>query len=239
VRRDAQSVLLIMVGAAVLRISTSDIYLRYVKEGLRPFLLAAGAALLVLGVVSAVRDGLLRAGGAAADEEGHDHGHSHGGGPAVAWLLCLPVFAIFLVAPPALGSYAAGRDAGSVARPTESEFPPLPPGDPVSMPLQEFSIRGVWDQGRTLTGRRVQLIGFASPGRAGTWYLTRMTLNCCAADASAIKVEVRGRAAPKPDTWVRVTGRWVDEGEPPGDGVIPVIQADELQQIPPPRDPYA
>ena len=40
--REAQSVVALLVGGAVLRISLTDVYLRYVKEGLRPFLIAAG-----------------------------------------------------------------------------------------------------------------------------------------------------------------------------------------------------
>ncbi|HEX6245842.1 MAG TPA: hypothetical protein VFZ61_33185, partial [Polyangiales bacterium] len=42
----------------------------------------------------------------------HDHGHGHDHGhhePRVGWLLILPVLGLLLVAPPALGSYAAGQ----------------------------------------------------------------------------------------------------------------------------------
>jgi uncharacterized repeat protein (TIGR03943 family) len=267
VRRDAQSVLLILVGGAILRISVSDIYLRYVKDGLRPFLLAAGAALLVLGIVGAVRDGLLRGGSrrgeaaAAADgnadghgpepatgagpEDGHEHGHEHGHGhdhsrgPAVAWLLCLPVFAIFLIAPPALGSYAASRDAGTVAKPTGgSDYPPLPAGDPVAMSVGEYAVRAVWDKGRTLQDRSVAISGFVTPRKEGGWYLTRMVLNCCAADARALKVIVSDAPAPAADTWVELTGTWVASKQPISDSTLPVIRATNVRQIPQPRDPY-
>ena len=37
--RQAQAVVMVLLGGAVLRISVGDLYLRYVKAGLRPFLL--------------------------------------------------------------------------------------------------------------------------------------------------------------------------------------------------------
>ncbi|WP_332835213.1 DUF1980 domain-containing protein [Carbonactinospora thermoautotrophica] len=166
VKRDVQSILLVLVGGTVLRLSISDAYLNYVKPGLRPFLIVSGAVLLVLGLAGFVLDGLLRqapaAGPACAD--GDDHG------PRVAWLLCLPVLAVFLVAPPALGSYAAQRDPGTVAKPQEAQFPPLPEGDPVQVLVSEYAIRAVWDQGRSLRGRTVTLTGFVTPkpGAGGT-----------------------------------------------------------------------
>lgn len=82
------------------------------------------------------------------------------------------------------------------------------------------------------------LTGFASPRKEGGWYLTRMVLSCCAADARAVKIEVRGQAAPEEDTWVRLTGKWVDEGRPPGDDVIPAVEADGIERIAAPKDPY-
>src|SRR5439155_6642153 len=112
VNRDTQSVLLALLGGAVVRISADETYLRYVKAWTRPYLLTAGLLLVVLGLVSLWREHRaarpdLPAPGAAGDdgavgpaerEAGRDHGH----GPAAAWLLLLPIFAIFLVAPPAL-----------------------------------------------------------------------------------------------------------------------------------------
>ena len=41
--RQAQAVVLLLLGGAVLKASVTDMYLRYVKEGLRPFLIAAGS----------------------------------------------------------------------------------------------------------------------------------------------------------------------------------------------------
>jgi uncharacterized repeat protein (TIGR03943 family) len=167
----------------------------------------------------------------------HDHGHAHPLTKA-GWLLVLPVLTIGFVAPPALGSWAAARDPGTVAKPESSDFPALPPGDPVAMPLSEYGVRAVWDDGHTLAGRTVDLLGFASPRKGGGWYLTRMTLTCCAADALATKVEVRGAPAPPTDTWVHVIGRYQ-----PGDAANPslappVLAALKLDPADEPTNPY-
>src|SRR5690606_39467325 len=67
-------------------------------------LFRSGLVLVVLGALVVAAD--LRAAARGEDGEqghdGHDHGHDHHGGPRVAWLLVLPVVAVFVVAPPAL-----------------------------------------------------------------------------------------------------------------------------------------
>ena len=229
--RDVQSVLLVLVGGAVLRISLGDTYLRYVKEGLQPFLVGSGAVLVVLGLLALFTRRSAPSGGGA------DHGQDHG--PAVAWLLVLPVLAIFLVGPPALGSYAAARDANSIAAPAgESDFPPLPPGDPAPVSLMDYASRAVWDEGRTLTGRTVSLTGFVTPKKQEGWYLTRIALTCCAADGLALKVDVRGAPDLPADTWVEVTGRWVPGGGVRDDEAVPLVEALEVVEIEEPRNPY-
>ena len=144
-------------GGAVLRISAfTTEYLNYVKPGFRPFLIAAGAVVFALGVITLVQEwrrpqdtgrepsrwteaadgrgghaggrpdgredghaGEHGGGHAAGPTGGHaggygdGHGHDHSRGPRVAWLMCLPVCAIFLVAPPALGR---SRPRGTTSR---------------------------------------------------------------------------------------------------------------------------
>ncbi|MFF7244054.1 TIGR03943 family putative permease subunit [Embleya sp. NPDC008237] len=260
-RRDVQAVLLILIGGALLRISLTDMYLRYVKDGLRPALLAAGVILLVVGLISVVRDGIQRQAKEPATEHasahaagsideqpvepaGEDgHGHDHSAGPRAAWLLCLPVLALFLIAPPALGSYTASRSDNVVAKPAaasnDAGFPALPPGDPLPMTLADFLIRSVWDTTAPLKDRNVQLTGFVTPGKtAGTWYITRMVISCCAADAFARKIEVHGVAAPPTDSWVTVTGRWLPNGQTQADDAMPALTATRVDPIPTPREPY-
>ncbi|MGW0660820.1 TIGR03943 family putative permease subunit [Streptodolium elevatio] len=291
VKRDVQSIVLVLIGAALLRISLDDaMYLRYVKEGLRPALIASGVILLVLGAVGVVRDGILRkheraeahvpahdaagadqahGGGDHGDDhggdggdgdhghghgsdrghgahEGHDghdgHGHDHSKGPHVAWLLCLPVLALFLIAPPALGSYTAERSDTTIAKPAaktvDAGFPALPPGDPYDMTLGDFGVRAVWDPAETLTGRNIRLTGFATPGKDGTWYINRLVISCCAADAVARKVQIHGVPAPPTDTWVTVVGTWLKTGEAASESATPALTATSVETVPAPKEPY-
>ena len=200
-RRDVQAIVLILVGGAVLRITIGDTFLNYVQEGMRPWLLLSGGTLVVLGVLALID--VLRKGRAANDEETphdepheHDDGHGHGsGGPRAAWLLLLPVLAIFLIAPPALGAYAAARDVANSAPPQEAKAPPLPPGDPAQVTVAEYVGRAVWDDGLTLEGRTVEMTGFVTPDPAGGWWISRMAVACCAADAIASKVKLAASSA--------------------------------------------
>lgn len=252
--KEVQPIVLVLLGTAILKISLGEAYLRYVKEGLQPFLVASGAALVLLGLLSAWRD-LDRGGEEAAvpasgradarDEHGAepgdaDHGHDHGhGGPRVAWMLMLPVAAIFLIAPPALGADAAARDSGTVSAPAaEASFLPLPEGDPVELTVVDYSVRAAWGGADSLEGRRVLLDGFVTPAEDGGWYVTRISMSCCAADGQAIKVKVLGQPAPPADTWVEVTGTYTPaETEDPR--VEPaVIEAASVVETTAPVNPY-
>lgn len=255
-RRYGSCLLLVLVGGAVLRISLfSELYLRYVQASLRPYLVVSGAALVLLGIAMAVvrrtaddHDGDVDDG--HGEDHGHDvdhghdedHGHSHGAaGPRVAWLLTLPALALLLFPPPALGSYSADREAAQRAAQGVGTFPALPARNPVELTLGEFGSRAIYDSGRSLKGRTVRMTGFVTHGDDGTWYLTRLSVTCCAADATTNKVEVRGAAdgAPTVDTWVTVTGTWHPKGKLGTDGAWPpVIDAATVVQVKQPADPY-
>lgn len=237
--RQAQAVVLLLVGGAILRASFTDLYLRYVKEGLRPFLIAAGVLLVASAVATLWYE--LRPKRAAVGVQEHDdgHGHSHRE-PAVAWLLVLPVFALLLVAPPALGSYAANR-AGTALQET-SDFPPLPAGDPVKVGLVDYATRAVYDEGKSLDGRRVVLTGFVLIGDDKAPYLARMTLSCCAADARPVKIGLDGSVPSglAADTWIEVVGRYTTKStkDEVNGGVIPYIDIEEHRRIDAPTNQY-
>ncbi|WP_369029253.1 TIGR03943 family putative permease subunit [Streptomyces adonidis] len=250
-RRYGAAVLLLLTGGAVLRISLfSELYLRYVQVGLRPYLVVSGVVLVVLGVVAAA----AVARGSGEDEHEHehdqaqdhdDHGHSHshghgyGHGPRIAWLLTLPALALLLFPPPALGSYSADREAAQQAAQGVGAFPALPAGNPLPLTVGEFSSRAIFDSGRSLTGRTVSLTGFVTHGDDGTWYVTRLLVSCCAADAAAGKVEIRDADAPVTDTWVTVTGTWVPKGKLGSDAAWPpVLDAGSVKKVPEPSNPY-
>jgi uncharacterized repeat protein (TIGR03943 family) len=235
VNRQAQAVVLLLVGGAVLRASLTDMYLRYVKHGLRPLLVVAGVLLVAMAVATIWYE--LRGKGA---DDPHDHGHDHSGEPRVAWLLVLPVLALLLVAPPALGSYAASHAGTALSQP--SDFPPLPDGDPARISMLDYASRAVFDQGRSIGTRRVQVTGFVVAGPDGRRYLARMILTCCAADARPVKVGLTGQVPGglKPDTWLTVTGRYTPESDK--DSVngetIPYLDVQDAQQVSAPQEQY-
>lgn len=239
--RQAQAVVLLLLGGSVLKASVTDIYLRYVKEGLRPFLIAAGLVLVAAAVMTLWHD--LRRRRSPAGHEAHDDGHGHHE-PRVGWLLILPVLGLLLVAPPALGSYAAGQAGTALSsQQISSDYPPLPEGDPVKIGVLDYASRALFDKGASIGDRRVQLTGFiASGGPGGEPILARMILSCCAADGRPIKLGMDGEVPTglAPDTWVEVIGRYTDRtGEDPVNGEeIPYLTVESWRQVDPPKQQY-
>ena len=234
---------MLLFGGAVLRASFTDMYLRYVKEGLRPFLIAAGVLLVAAAIMTLWYD--LRHRGHDGDH-GHDtandddgHGHHE---PRVGWLLILPVLGLLLVAPPALGAFSADQ-SGSILASTQqdSDFRPLPEGDPAKITVLEYASRAVFDEGRSLGDRRVQLTGFIAKGPDGKPMLARIILSCCAADGRPIKVGLSGDApAVAPDTWVEVVGTYSPQTakDPVNDATLPYLEVGSWKQIPAPKQQY-
>lgn len=242
--REIQSILLILIGTATLRISLSDIYLRYVKEAMQPYLVLAGAVLLILGIWALID--VVRATPTTHEsrephepspESDGDHGHSHGLS-YMAWMLVLPVIAILVVAPPALGAYSAGRSNATVTAADDGIYSALPPGDPVDVGVTSFASRAIWDDGKTLEGRTVAMTGFVTPDRNGGWWLARLSMSCCAADALVTKVQVLDAAQPPTDTWVRVVGTWTPGGGTRDDRAVPLLVARSVEEIQPPKNTY-
>ncbi|MEV8043928.1 TIGR03943 family protein [Streptomyces griseoluteus] len=216
-RRLAQTALLALVGAGLLHTALfTDLYLRYVKEGLRPVLIASGVVLLLLGAVNACLD--LRGNREPHDSHDHHeasaHGHDHSTASKVAWLLAVPALSLLLYAPPALGAYTAAHSNGKpVATTPRERFPALPATSPLPLTLTGFTQRVQQDPTRAIRGRQVQLTGFVTPaGPGGGWYLTRIVFTCCAADSQTVKVRVHGPDAPPANTWLAVTGTWHPAG---------------------------
>ncbi|MEU3776225.1 TIGR03943 family protein [Streptomyces sp. NPDC032472] len=230
-------VLMALTGTGLLHTTArSDVYLRYVKEGLRPYLIASGLLLLALGLAGLGAEVVRRVRQPLGDHtEGHaDHGH----GPAtpVAWLLAVPALTLMFVAPPALGSYTASRD-GAATGVEQAAYEELPEAPTTPMGLEEFIGRSVHAP-KTLRGREVRLLGFVSAGKSpDTWYLNRLKLSCCAADARTLRVEMHGVKAPENDTWVEVTGVWRAE-HVPVENPVPTLEVGVLKPVGQPRNPY-
>lgn len=241
--RRTQGSILLAVGGTAVWLGRSDLTLSYVRAGIRPLLLASGAVLVALGL-AAFR------GSAARSPDGPGDGHGHGGGASrVAWLLALPSLVLILVAPPALGSYAAGQRAVPVAYWVGQGTPNFPPlhgavGGAVPMDLSEFFYRAQFDQHRSLAGARVRLLGFVTHHKVGGAYvLARFQMFCCAADAEIVEVAVRGDPTPRAaEQWLLVEGRWQPApGQRAAPGTVdalPVLVADSVSPVAPPRDRY-
>ncbi len=182
--RQAQAVVLFLVGGAMVHAGSTDLYLRYVKAGLQPLVIGAGVVLIVAALATVWYERKRAKSGAGKEVHAHRE-------PRVAWLLVLPLFALILVAPPALGSYSALRTGTSLQEPLA--YAPLPAGDPVRLSLVDYAGRAAYDQGRSLGDRRIAITGFVALDGKGTPYLVRMALNCCAADAQPVKVGLTGR----------------------------------------------
>lgn len=238
--RQAQAVVLFLVGGAMVHAGSTDLYLRYVKAGLQPMVVGAGVVLMVAALATVWYE--RKRPDAASGKEVHVHdqeGHVHRE-PRVSWLLVLPLFALILVAPPALGSYSALRTGTALQAPLA--YAPLPVGDPVRLSLVDYAGRAAYDHGRSLGNRPITITGFVALDGKGTPYLVRMALNCCAADAQPVKVGLTGRIPPvlQPDTWLELTGTYTDRRtkDPVNSGIIPFLDITEARPVPAPRDPY-
>jgi len=242
VSRMTQAVVLMLFGGAILRASFTGTYLRYVKAGLQPYLIAAGVLLVAAAVMTLWQ--ALRSRSAhdhsAAEDDGHGHAHHE---PRVGWLLVLPVLGLLLVTPPALGAYSAGQ-AGSVALQSgDSNYPPLPPGNPAPVGLLDYASRAVFDGGKSLSGRTLEMSGFLTKGADGRPMLARIVLTCCAADGRPIKIGLDGPVAvdAAANSWVQVIGTYSSRvgKDPVSKSDVAYVTVKSWQQISEPPQPYA
>jgi uncharacterized repeat protein (TIGR03943 family) len=234
VNRQSQAAVMFLLGAALLHAGSTGLYLRYVKEGLRPLLLASGAVLIAAALATVWYE---RRRARAAATETHDHHHPE---PRVSWLLLLPLLALILIAPPALGSYSALRSGTALQKPFA--YGRLPAADPAPLSVIDYASRAAYGHGRSLRGRTVRVTGFLALDHSGAPYLVRMALNCCAADAQPIKIALTGNLPPvlRPDAWLEVTGTYTPRlaRDPVNNGPIPYLKVTSAKPVPVPHDPY-
>ncbi|GAA3800506.1 TIGR03943 family protein [Streptomyces coacervatus] len=248
--RQAQAAVLFLTGAALLHAGFTNLYLRYVKAGLQPLLLASGAVLIAAALATVWYEWRGSKGKQSDGHgDGHDqddgHAHDHGDGhvhrePRVSWLLVLPLLALILVAPPALGSYSAMRTGTALQQPYG--YNKLPATGPLDLNVVDYATRAVYDHGRHIEGRQIKITGFVALDRTGSPYLVRMALNCCAADAQPVKIALTGTIPPvlQPDKWLEVTGTYTAKQtkDPVNNGPIPYLRVMAATPVPTPKDPY-
>lgn len=157
-----------------------------------------------------------------------------------AWgvgFVLLPVVAILVLPPAALGSYAASRR--SLASGLVTTAPSLESGGEVT--LAAVAAAGWSEEARRSlvqrAGSRVTFDGIVArrDGQAADEFmLTRFIVSCCVADALSVQVRVVG-APPgelEEDQWVRVIGAFYPVGREV------VVDASDITPIPQPDDPY-
>ncbi|MFI1723352.1 TIGR03943 family putative permease subunit [Streptomyces sp. NPDC020489] len=236
--RHAQSAVMFLLGATLLHAGSTDLYLRYVKAGLRPLLLLSGAVLIAAAAATLWYERRGKGEEHEGDEGGH--GEDHHPEPRVSWLLILPLLALVLVAPPALGSYSAMRTGTALQQ--AYGYEDLPAEGPLRLGVADYAGRAVYDHGKSLAGREIKVTGFVAMDSAGHAYLVRMALNCCAADAQPVKIALTGTIPPvlRPDAWLEVTGTYTPERteDPVNDGPIPYLKVTSSRPVTAPPDPY-
>lgn len=219
-KRSVAGLVIVFVGAAVVQLAVSGTYLRYVKPGMRWMLLAAGSVLIALAIADVF----------ARNRQTHDHGL-----PRAAWLLLLPVFALLVVDPPALGADAAQRQSPVAAKPVEPQSATVWHGEQ-TMQVRDYAVWAVWEK-ESMKGRTFKLTGFVTPDKSGVWYVTRIGLTCCVADGTAFMVEARGHAAPAKNQWVTVTGTWAEPTRRV-DGDVAALTVTSVEPATAPANPY-
>jgi putative membrane protein len=157
--------------------------------------------------------------------------------PREAWsmgVVVLPVVLLISLPPATLDSYAVDRRSSSTGIGSSARV--------VSGPIDLVDVaaaRAVDDAEAALKARaaeRVTIEGFVTeePGEADRFQLTRFVITCCVADATISYVTVVD-ARPgtfATDDWVRVRGPIY----PLGSDIL--VQAESVEQIEPPAEPY-
>ncbi|GAB3298411.1 TIGR03943 family putative permease subunit [Parasphingorhabdus pacifica] len=250
-RRETQNVLLVLLGGALLKLALTGAYLRYVKPSLLPWLVVAGVVMVLLAAFAIAHD-IRRAGrdaNAIGDAAGEPECAGHEHGSRSPWMLLLPVFAVFLVAPPALGSDSVRRAGDVVSTPERSGsgamFEELPQDGIPLLSVSEFVTRAVWGDDGVIEERPVRLQGFVVPPETpgAPVRLARMRISCCAADASPVRVDLAGRAAARiaelpADTWIEAVGTLRAGTATEANGQVPTFELVRARTIPVPSKQY-
>lgn len=264
--RNVQSLLMIAAGGVLVWTATDGSYLRYVRSELMPWIVAAAVALMLIGLILLWAENEAKLAARVLREPEPDTGpwkrarhatppkpkqaaeHDHGRlGSVVPLLVVLPLLALFLIQPRELGAYTAERSkSAQVEQPVndDGQFAPLVGNDPVDVSLLELNQRALYGGSKTLTGRTLQVTGFVTQqkgAKTGDFYVNRLLIACCAADAIPIRAKVTGApSAYTTETWVRITGTYAGNEEPgdPNLDPLPIIRVDEVKRIPVPKEPY-
>ena len=209
--RDDSAAVVIVVGVTATVISLSNLLVRYLRPTMARWLLFAGVMMILLGVTLIAerwRSESIQPGGKDAAEERHLRSR-------MGWMLLAPMLVAVIVDPGALGSYAVSSQS-TLQTPAPGVFDleaHLRSGSFAGQAV-DISVLQLWravDDGENLdllTDTPLSLVGFVVNDEKveNGFVLARLVMGCCAGDALAVTVEVRGGSLPElpDDTWVRV-----------------------------------
>ena len=230
--REAGGTTTLLVGSLLLRLAITGAHRRYVRPALGPWLILAGAVLVVLGATALIGRCVVTTNTRARHDARPWRRRGAGG-----WC-CWGRWSLLLVAARA-GSFAVDRTARVDVTSHSGTFAALPSGpDPYAMSLLEFSQRAADGNGASFNGATVELTGFVTSADRGVGFrVARYQIACCAADAAAAVVRAIGTSGSPPprDQWVTITGTYVANSDPDS---VPQIEATGVVPISPPEDPY-
>ena len=136
--------------------------------------------------------------------------------------------------------HGIGTKAFAKQRPTMS-FPALPAGKDPTLTIKDFVMRALYDGDDSVSNNDITVIGFIAPagdGYSDGYSLARMTISCCAADASPMRLHLTGTAKFPSNTWVTA----VVSAQPGTAGAdndyVPTVDLTSMTQISQPSDPY-
>ena len=249
--RDA-SALVGLFGVFVLWMSASSQLFRFVRPGMRPYTLLAGLALVATSAMSLVLHARRHHDehGPHDEQGGHGDGHGHGRTKIVA-LVALPVVVGLVIAPGALGSWAAGRDRSALVDVsfgfdglkflTKHEHDREPP----AMRVADFNAAAEQPRARALLASTpVRLEGFVAHYK-GAATVNRFFIACCVADAALVSVRLPDEYADlSDDSWIEVVVH-LDANRSPSaaaiaidGGALALVDVASLRHIGQPSKPY-
>ncbi len=208
--RLGRAVVIVCLGMITARLLFTGGYGWFVQQRMQIPLILAAIVLLIIGGIEALQ--------ATREEQSNPDSMSRHAGPAVGWMLMLPIFVLVSVAPTALGAAAAQRVEAFTPPDTTERFEPIDSSAGIpEMRLSEFIDRAHWDEQKSLKGTPIRLEGLVVNDDDITdgFKLTRFMVSCCAADGIPIQVALRGiDATYADDTWVVVDVEWIEPEVP-------------------------
>lgn len=135
---------------------------------------------------------------------------------------------------------AVGTKAFAKERPTMS-FPALAAGNDPRLTLKDFVLRALYDGTNSVSNNDITVAGFiAGPGDGftGGYSLARMTISCCAADATPMRVHIQDAAKYPVNSWVFAVISAQPGTANADNDYVPTVDVSSMRPISQPSDPY-